>query len=218
MLSLIIKWFRRHHPGRRHSLSVLDQDFVDSLLKHDYTLSGEAMEPMNLIFVGSRLSLDQTFRKAGWHKADRLTFYSLTRAFLAVLLDLPYRHAPFTPLFFNNRTQDFSLQKATKHNTARRRHHIRIWSAGRELPDGRLVWVGSASYDNGVKLIPRPLFLTHKVDVDIDRERDLVCGELVAAGARKGSKFVMLTRAQGKNAFGDRFTTDGLVQVVELPS
>lgn len=215
-MSMVIKWLRRHKPGPRHSLKAIDQEFVDSLLEHDYTLSGEAMEPMNLLLVGSRHAVGRAFRKSGWYRADRLGFFSLARAFLAVLFDLPYHHAPFTPLFFNNRTQDFSLQKPTHHNTARRRHHIRIWNAGRELPDGRMVWVASASYDNGIKLIPRPLFVTHKVDTEIDKERELVTEELVKAGARKGPQFNMLRQGEGKNAFGDRFVTDGKVQVLEV--
>jgi hypothetical protein len=216
LLSLVIKWLRRHHPGRRSSLDAIDQEFIDTLLEHDYTLSGETMEPMNLLFVGSRKAVERSFLNAGWFKGDRLGLYSLGRAFIAVVFDLPYKNAPFTPLFFNNRTQDFSLQKPTETNSARQRHHIRIWNTGKVLPDGRMIWIGSASFDDGVKLIPRPLFLTHKVHSDVDKERDYIVKELVAGGAKEGPAFSMLRSAAGKNAFGDEFATDGMIKVVEL--
>jgi hypothetical protein len=44
-----------------------------------------------------------------------------------LLYQKPYNTAPITPLFWDNKTQDFSFQKLPDDKDIRFRHHIRIW-------------------------------------------------------------------------------------------
>jgi hypothetical protein len=96
-----------------------------------------------------------------------------------------------------------------------KRHHIRIWQTTIRTPDGRKVWLASAHFDNGIKLIPRPLFLVHRIAPSLDTEREYVASDLSPWVNRVGS-YRMMKQGRGRNGFGDPFRTDGHVLVLEV--
>ncbi|MGO8026696.1 LssY C-terminal domain-containing protein, partial [Rhizobium leguminosarum] len=82
------------------------------------------------------------------------------------------------------------------------------------------LWLGSASFDRGVGVSHDTGQITHHIGPDLDAERELVIGDLKAAGQismtfeRAG---VGATR-DGRNGGGDPYFTDGRILVGVLRS
>ena len=92
----------------------------------------------------------------------------------------------------------------------RRRHHTRLWKTTLCLaPSCTPLWVATASYDEGIKMVAEPYLLTHRVDPRIDLERDFIAAELRQAGARALGMIPVTGPSRGHNASGDPFVTDG---------
>lgn len=174
------------------------------------TLAGANMEPVNLVLIGNRGSINKAFSGAGWYKANRLNPFRLFFGLLAIIFDRPYSHGPVTPLFVNRKLQNLAFQKPTPNESFRRRHHVRIWKMADNF------WVASACYDDGIRFTWRPLFITHSVNAHIDAEREFVVKELTNSGSKFRQYFPAEDAYGGKNAYGDRYDTDGQIAVVEL--
>ena len=110
---------------------------------------------------------------------------------------------------------DRVFQKQT--NTFDRRHHVRIWRAP-QAHDGRPRWAASATHDTGIKFARAERTFTHRVETDIDLERQTVVDDLRFAGVRERSAFARRVGmpASLTNATGDVMTTDGRVAVLVL--
>jgi len=79
------------------------------------------------------------------------------------------------------------------------------------------VWVATCSYDMGIEFVPKPYLITHRINPNVDSEREMIATQLRAAGARDIA-FVPVTGPQrGRNAGGDSFYTDGRAHVLLLP-
>src|ERR1019366_5263918 len=167
----------------RHSaLLDLDEAMVAKLPKYSQTIIGARMDPMNLVFVGSDKGIRQLFRRSGWHRANPASPWNLIFSVLTVVFGKTHRTGPFTPQYVNIGLQDFAFQKLTKRKSFRERHHVRIWRTGVVLPNNQRVWVAAASYDMNLVVQLRPPFIHHRIDPEIDREREFIAHEVERRG------------------------------------
>lgn len=174
-------------------------------------------DPINVGLVGSREDVLCTMNAAGWYPADPVTFRSSVEIVGSVLLDRPYRDAPVSPLYFDNRRQDLAFEKPVG-RSADRRHHVRFWKALERGEEGRAVWLGAVTFDRGVGLSHKDARVTHHIGPDIDAERDLLTADL------KNAKVVMTIyevtgigpTLTGRNGEGDEYYTDGEVKISVL--
>ena len=182
-------------------------------------LIGGQMEPLSLVLVGSENDLMNGFTRAGWTRADLPTPVCLVREGLAALRNQPDPSGPATPVFLADQPQNLTLEKpGTGTPSIRRRHHTRLWQTRYCLsPDCRAVWIATASYDTGLELSPRLHLPTHRIDPDIDVERELIMRDLMAIGAKPEGKVTISPPLYGENAAGDHFYTDGRAIVIVLP-
>lgn len=181
------------------------------------TLIGNPQEPLNLIVLAEndQCLLDH-FSRAGWNLADDLSPASLYRGLRAAILNEPYPSAPVTPYFYQGEPHTLGLQQETDLRTARNRHHARFWRTKYVTPSGRL-YVGTASFDNGIKWGGFTLFLTHSIAADIDSERAHILESLKQVNAvQQHELFPLVPPLIGRNLTGDTFYTDGKAEVVEL--
>src|SRR5260370_3474385 len=88
---------------------------------------------------------------------------------------------PMSPLYLFGRSQDFGWAHAEPIKVVASRNHLRIWKAPFEV-DGRTLWVGAATHDIGFERDERNDGVTHKIDPDIDLERDYVEKTLISTG------------------------------------
>ena len=138
------------------------------------TADGILSDPVNLSVRGPEEKLHKAMTTAGWALADDITPRSAWRMILTTLGRRSYPNAPVSPAFLFGRRQDFAYQQEVD-GSPMRRHHVRFWRCpdGWLLPGGhRVDWLAAGSYDKSVGLSLFTFQLTHKIDENIDIERD----------------------------------------------
>lgn len=185
------------------------------------TSDGLLGDPINLAFRGEEPQLHQAMRKAGWTLADEITLESAWQIIRSTLTRHSYPEAPVSPLLLFGRQQDFAYQLEVDGSPGKR-HHVRFWRTAPDwlLPGGhRVDWLAGATYDRAVGLSLFTLQITHKIDADIDIERDYVTESVTKAVP--GTDVTVLedftTGYHSRNGGGDSIHTDGDLPVVELP-
>jgi len=133
---------------------------------------------VNLAFLGSREQLTHAFAAAGWAEADPASRKTKTQALYAFNAMRAYATAPVSALLYKGTLPELVFEKSL--NTITKRHHIRVWYAG--VVDGRELWLGAATHDTGASFSLHSFAFTHKIDQNIDDERDKVATDLRFAG------------------------------------
>ena len=177
------------------------------------SILGQPQEPVSIVVLAeSEAAFVEAFGKSGWRLADWPGVNTLSRAALAVWFNKEYDTAPVTPAFWNGRPNDLGFQIGTAEDSLRIRHHARFWRTGFRTQDGLLIFVGTASFDQGLKW-----GLTHHIDPNIDAEREFLATGLRDMGLIRSEKRIQLVAPiLGQNLTGDPFFTDGKAIVINL--
>lgn len=159
------------------------------------TPDGFASDPLNIGLIGTRRQLITVMEKSGWHLTDPHNPRNLIRHFISLIFGWEYLSAPMSALYMFGRKQDLAFQMSID-GTSRNRHHVRFWATTfkneqpltirsihwhkrrTHIQAERLLWVGAASLDKGIMPIRHNLQLTHMVDPDTNKERDLIVRQL----------------------------------------
>ena len=144
----------------------------------------QASDLVNVLILGSRQSINQAFRAAGWAGAQPHSLRSLYRMYHCMVQRMGYPMAPMGNLRLNGAVADAEYQKSL--NTFSKRHHVRLWKQSQEY-----VWFGAATEDTGYKL--RAMHLTHTSDPLIDNERAKILNDLAYTGCVAAAS--LITRA-----------------------
>lgn len=184
------------------------------------TSDGLLGDPVNLAVDGDEASLHAALRAAEWTRADDVTLASSWRIVTSTITRRSYDEAPVSPLFLFGRQQDFAYQQEVENNPARR-HHVRFWRTpeGWLLPGGRRVdWLAAGTFDRAVGFSLFTLQVTHKIDADIDVERDHIVTTVLAANpaARVDVLADFSTGYHSRNGGGDSIRTDGDLPVLDV--
>ena len=184
------------------------------------TADGLLGDPVNLAVRGDEEDIHEAMEAAGWVRAEPITLRTSWRMVVSALLRRSYPAAPVSNLLLFKRTQSFAYQKEVEGNPSQR-HHIRFWYCppGWVLPGGgRVDWLAAATYDRAVGLSVLTFQVTHKIDADIDIERDFVVDDVRWANAAAELEIWpdFFTAYHDKNGGGDRVVTDGALHVLDL--
>jgi LssY C-terminus len=169
-------------------------------------------DPLNVALVGSREQVEAAIRAAGWQPASALGVRSDVRIAESVLLDRPDPVAPVSTLFLFGRKEDLAFEREAG-DSARQRHHVRLWQAPGSDEQGRPLWLGAATFDARVGFSHETGQITHHIGPDIDAERDLLMNAL-AHGGWVGERWRIDgigPTQDGRNGGGDRYFTDGMI-------
>ncbi len=202
-------------PANLRNKTVIEgiDDIFSDGHKYTETLTGKEQEPLSfIIYAKDDENFKEMFAKFGWYLADDADIHSVAKFFKAAVLKQEYLQAPMTPSFWNEQIHDFGFEKPTVSDNARQRHHARFWKTNYISKDGKLIYAGVASLDSGMKW-----GITHKINPDIDTEREFLFGEMKNAGVLedyKKEKFV--DPVLGQNFAGDQFFTDGQIYILRL--
>ncbi|OJG25449.1 LssY C-terminal domain-containing protein [Enterococcus caccae] len=177
-------------------------------------------DPINLAFIGSKEELEQLFINAGWTKAEPLSLHSSFQMIIASVFSKSYPSAPVSSLFLFNKKQDLAFEQEIKNNP-RRRHHVRFWETPDNwyLPGGRKAdWLGAATYDKKVGFSVFTGQITHKINSDIDHERDFVLETFTESNQPVSIEVVkhFTTSYHGRNGGGDEIFTDGNLPFIKI--
>jgi len=128
-----------------------------------------------------------------------------------------YLTMPMSPLYLFGRPQDYGWAHAEPLKVVASRNHLRIWKAPFDV-QGQTLWIGAATHDVGFERDNRNDGVTHKIDPDVDLERDYVEKTLVSTGLISEVAHVLPKDAlkEAKTATGGSFHSDGRVLVLKL--
>jgi hypothetical protein len=189
-------------------------DIVAALPDRTKAVSGRISDLTNVLLIGSRGELADSFEAAGWNEPGPDSFRDRIHWIRAAGELRGDKAAPMSLLLLNGEEPDVSWQKGL--NDVAKRHHIRLWQAGTWR--GRQMWIGAATRDVDFAYLRPGKKLAHKIDEDVDAERDKVAYDL--AFSECGSILDWVDRPgvpqYTRNSTGDPIATDGRIVVVEL--
>ena len=221
LLILVVFWLVLAYLVLPRLNRILSSIYVpDYFIGRTRTSDGLLGDPLNLAFTGSGQQLSTVMQRAGWVKADPITLTSSLRIVTSTLRRRSYAEAPVSPLMLFGRQQDAAFQQEVAGNPGQR-HHVRVWRTppGWVLPGGRRVdWLAGGTYDRRVGLSLFTLQVTHKIDADIDVERDYITDSILRAepAATIHPLVDFTTGYHSRNGGGDTLHTDGTLPVVDL--
>jgi hypothetical protein len=192
----------------------------DYFIGRTQTADGLLGDPVNLAFLGNETDFRTAMVRAGWTLADPVTLASSWRIAYAAVFGKPYASAPVSPLYLFGHRQDFAYERDTGDNP-RKRHHVRFWKTPDHwwLPGGyQADWLGAATYDENVGLSLFTGQITHKIDANVDAERDYLIQSLEASGSLVKVHTVehFTTSYHARNGGGDIIHTDGALPFITL--
>jgi hypothetical protein len=197
--------------------SALSPDLFSNIPRRVQDQQGNPGDMVNFAIVGTQDQVQKAFTAAGWTGVDKTTQDAIVHGLLATLSHEAYTEMPMSILYLFGRPQDLSFARADPLAVAAIRHHLRVWKTT-ETVDGKPLWVGSATHDNGFEKDQRNGSVTHHIDPNIDVERDFIQQSFAAAGVLAGAAYVTpsnpLTTAI--TATGGSFHSDGRIVVMAL--
>jgi hypothetical protein len=179
-------------------------------------MQGNKGDAVNFLIVGPKEQLEAAFAQAGWVIADRSVKDAVLNATMKSTSKQVYLEMPMSQLYMFNRTQDYGYARTEPIQVVASRHHLRIWKSPYEV-DGQPLWVGACTHDIGFERDQRNNGVTHKIDPEIDKERDYLAGTLNASGLAESSYVTPpdpITEAH--TATGGTFRSDGRILVIRL--
>ena len=199
------------------SIRGVDEDLFAKIPRRISDKVGDPGDMVNFVIIGSQAAMEKVFTTAGWVKVDANVKETVLNGFLASMSKESYLTMPMSPLYLFGRQQDYGWAHAEPISVVASRNHLRLWKAGFHV-NGRTLWVGAATHDVGFEKDQRNNGLTHKIDPNIDLERDYVEKTLTSTGLVAGVTHVLPQNPiqEAKTATGGSFHSNGQVLVLNL--
>lgn len=181
-------------------------------------VSGKELgDPLNFVMIGSENDILVALVRAGWDFTDTINATTISRVITSYTFGSNYRNSPISPLYFEGRSQDFSMQRARAGIS--QRNHLRLWMTQVRV-EGVPLWVGQISRDIGIKFTTHSSTMTtHVIDPDVDGARDYLLQSMLIANNVAGWGYSKRDgQIEGKlerfNLTQDPYFTDGRVAVI----
>jgi hypothetical protein len=199
------------------------------------TPDGFASDPLNIGLITTRRGLITAMETAGWYMADARTVPNVVRQILSAMLSWSYPSAPVSQLYLFGRKQDVAFEIPTEGGSGGR-HHVRFWATTFDadkrltvrsihwhhrrahIQGDKLLWVGAASLDTGIAPIKHNLQITHMIDPNTDRERELIVDQLKQNKLVDSTTSVKLGKPYrlANRALRGYLNSDGKMNIVHL--
>jgi hypothetical protein len=199
-------------------LPEVTQEMIDRIPRRVTDAEGNAGDNTNFVVVGSESKVIDAFTAAGWVKVDKSRGDALASGLMATFVTKQaYLTLPMSILTLFGRPQDYGLAHAEPISVVAQRHHLRLWKAPFQV-EAQELWVGAATHDIGFDRDQRNNGLTHKIDPNVDDERDFVSRSLDETGLVAKLSYVTPGQPskEARTATGATFHSDGRVLVVHL--
>jgi len=199
------------------SIRGIDNDLFSKIPRRIADKAGDPGDMVNFLIIGSQEDMEKVFTTAGWVKVDANVKETVLNGFLASMSKESYLTMPMSPLYLFGRQQDYGWAHAEPVAVVASRNHLRIWKAPFEVK-GHILWVGAATHDIGFEKDRRNNGVTHKIDPNIDLERDYVEKTLSSTGLVAEVTHVLPPNPmqEAKTATGGSFHSNGQVLVLRL--
>jgi hypothetical protein len=202
---------------RVDTIAGVDQQLFSKLPRRIADKDGKPGDMVNFLILGSEEGMKQVFSTAGWVTVDPDVKGALISGLLSSLSKEAYLTLPMSQLYLFGRPQDYGWAHAEPIKVAAARHHLRTWRAPFDV-QGATVWAGAATHDIGFERDKRNNGITHKIDPNIDFEREYVERTLTGTGLVSEFTYVLPSNPlfEAKTATGGSFHSDGRVLVLKL--
>src|SRR5437016_2194887 len=199
------------------SLPGIDNNLFSKISRRVGDKQGNAGDMVNFLVLGSEAAMQRVFSTAGWVKVDADVRETVLHGIIGSLSKEAYLTMPMSQLYLFSRAQDYGWARARPLSVVRSRNHLRIWKAPFEVK-GETLWVGAATHDIGLERDQRNNGVTHKIDPDIDLERDYVEKTLASTGLVTGISHFLPDNPmkEAKTATGGTFHSNGQVLILKL--
>ncbi|MGH9804390.1 MAG: LssY C-terminal domain-containing protein [Candidatus Acidiferrales bacterium] len=173
---------------------------------------------VNFVLVGSREQVEKALKAAGWKQVDRTEAEAVLRIAISILNKEVYTELPMSELFLFGRAQDFGYARAEPVAVIAERHHFRLWESPWKTSEGDTIWLGAGTHDIGFEEDRRTGDITHRIDPEVDKERELIGATLRETGRVAGFGYVRLPKPvrEATTAHGGPYRSDGRVLVLLL--
>ncbi len=199
------------------SLPGIDNSLFSKIPRRISDKQGNPGDMVNFLILGSEDAMQRVFTTAGWVKVDADVKGTVLHGLIESLSKESYLTLPMSQLYLFGRAQDYGWAHAEPISVVRSRNHLRIWRASFQV-HGQTLWVGAATHDIGFERDNRNNGITHKIDPDIDLERDYVEKTLTSTGlVTEVSHFLPANpMKEAKTATGGTFHSNGQVLILKL--
>jgi len=214
-------------PGSGAAAAKTNYDFKPLFAKLDaqlpYRISDKAEggnpgDLVNFVLIGSQAQVTNAFKTAGWLQADKDNKAAVLSALEATLQKSSYMTVPMSILYLYGRPQDFGFERTDPVLVAAQRHHFRIWNSPFSTSQ-QTIWSGAGTHDIGIEKDQRKAgAITHKIDQNVDGERDFIGATLTDAGQVQAMDYMTRSHpiTSTKTATGGEIKSDGRVLVIVL--
>jgi hypothetical protein len=197
--------------------SPISLDVMSQIPRQVLSARGHPGDVTNFLVIGSKHDMKKAMDAAGWDTVASTKIGVIWRDMFESLYAKAYRGIPMTKLYLYGRQQDFGYAHSRGLLSVRNRHHFRIWKAPFEI-DGQTVWVGAATHDVALHHEGHFLHLIHKIDPNVDAERQFISNTLIKTGRVITRGYVTAPGAltKARTIEGEDFYTDGRTLVLQL--
>ncbi|MCW5977246.1 MAG: LssY C-terminal domain-containing protein [Bryobacteraceae bacterium] len=197
--------------------SLTQETFDNEIPLRVHDAGGAPGDRVNFVIVGSEERVTSALGAAGWVQVDRDVGDALVAAILTSISKQAYLTMPMSELYLFGRPQDFGYAHADPIQVVAERHHFRLWKAPFTL-DGHAVWVGAGTHDIGFERDQRDGKITHKIDPDVDKEREFIGESLIETGMVAKAEYLShkYPITEAKTAHGGEFHSDGRTLILYL--
>lgn len=200
-----------------NSIRGVDNDLFSKIPRRVADKAGDPGDMVNFLIIGSQDAMEKVFTTAGWVKVDADVKATLLHGFIESISKESYLTMPMSVLYLFGRPQDYGWAHAEPISVVASRNHLRIWRAPFDVR-GQTLWVGAATHDVGFERDQRNNGVTHKIDPNIDLERDYLEETLSSTGLVDEVTHFLPRGAmqEAKTATGGSFHSNGQVLVLKL--
>ncbi len=199
------------------SLPGIDNNLFSKIPRRVGDRQGNAGDMVNFVILGSEAAMQRVFTTAGWVKVDADVKDTVLHGLIGSLSKEAYLTMPMSQLYLFGRAQDYGWAHAEPISVVRSRNHLRIWKAPFEVK-GETLWVGAATHDIGFERDQRNNGVTHKIDPDIDLERDYIEKTLAFTGLVAEISHFLPDKPmkEAQTATGGTFHSNGQLLILKL--
>ncbi len=192
-------------------------DLLASIPRRISDKQGNPGDMVNILIVGTKEQVLHAFSTAGWVRVDSDVQSTVIAGLIDTIQKKDYLTMPMSTLYLFNRPQDYGFAHAEPVRVAMSRNHLRAWQSSHMI-GGRPVWCIAATHDIGFERDERNNGVTHKIDSEIDKEREYVNDTLSGTGMVAAREHIAppdpLTEA--RTATGGTFRSDGRILILVL--
>jgi len=183
------------------------------------TPGGNEGDLVNFVLVGTQKQVTDAFKAAGWILPDKTNQQAVVSAIISTLNKEAYVTVPMSTLYLFGRGQDYGYARAEAVKVIGQRDHFRIWQTPFKGPNGEALWAGAGTHDIGIEKDQRKEnAVTHKIDANVDGERDFIAETLEQVGAVQAKAYLDRPKQikETKTATGGEIKSDGRTLVIVL--